>query len=156
MTPEAISVVVRKLKQHQRPLASGFSLETTNRERQFVVTRLQFHVDSASNFNKAFVVWWHHVVFRQVAVLHSNRLKNIKNSLISIQTSNWHITGGCRNLSFAFKREAVQIFCQKSLPTGSSCCLSRLWSLDILRFAVNHEKPDIINKMNQVAVTQPL
>ena len=63
-------------------LASGFSLETANRERQFTVTRLQFHVDSTSNINKAFVVLWHHVVFRQVGVLHFNRLKNIKNSLI--------------------------------------------------------------------------
>ena len=42
----------------------GFSLETANRERQFAVTRLQFHVDSTSSFNQVFVVWWHHVVFR--------------------------------------------------------------------------------------------
>ena len=60
----------------------GFSLETANRERQFAVTRLQFHVDNTSSFNQVFVVWWHHVVFRQVGVLHFNRLKNIKNSLI--------------------------------------------------------------------------
>ena len=96
-------------------LASGFSLETANRERQFAVSRLQFHVDSTSNINKAFVVWWHHVVFRQVGVLHFNRLKNIKNSLIWVQTSNWHITGGCRNLSFAFKRDAVQFLTAKNL-----------------------------------------
>ena len=63
----------------------GFSLETANRERQFAVTRLQFHVDSTSNFNQVFVVWWHHVVFRQVGVLHFNRLKNIKNSLIEFK-----------------------------------------------------------------------
>ena len=59
-----------------------FFLEIANRKRQFTVTRLQFHVNSASNFNKAFVVWWHLVVFRQVVVLHFNRLRNIKNSVI--------------------------------------------------------------------------
>jgi len=62
MTPGAISVAVRKRKWHKRPLASGFSLETANLERQFAVTRLQFHVDSTSNFDKAFVVWWPLVV----------------------------------------------------------------------------------------------
>ena len=72
-----------------------------------------FNVDS--NFNKALFVWWHHVVFRQVAVLHFNLVKNIKNSLIWVQTSNWQITGGCRNLSLAFKREAVQFLIAKNL-----------------------------------------
>ena len=35
------------------------------------------------------------------------RLKNMKNSLVRVQKSNWHYTGGCRNLLLAFKRETV-------------------------------------------------
>ena len=144
-----------------------FFLEIANRKRQFTVTRLQFHVNSASNFNKAFVVWWHLVVFRQVVVLHFNRLRNIKNSVIWVQTSNGHITGECRDLSLAFKREAVQFLMAKKLPINHFPLEALPAFQDCghvtfsgLSFAVNHEKRDALvynsNKINQVAVTLPL
>ena len=77
-----------------------------------------------------------------------------------MQKSNWHITGGCRNLSLAFKQEAVQFLmakkpCRKLFTTGSSSCYSNMncklqtWLQDCghvtssgLLFAINHEKPD--------------
>ena len=45
----------------------------------------------------------------------TNCLENIKNSLIRVQKSHWHVTGGCRNLSLALKREAVQFLIAKNL-----------------------------------------
>ena len=48
----------------------------------------------------------------------TNCLKNIKNSLIRVQKSHWHVTGGCRNLSLALKREAVQFLKAKNLAVN--------------------------------------
>ena len=50
----------------------------------------------------------------------TNCLKNIKNSLIRVQKSHWHVTGGCRNLSLALKREAVQFLIAKNLAVNHS------------------------------------
>ena len=80
--------------------------------------------------------------------------------MIRDQNSNKHIANGYKKLVHTFKREAVQFFvaknpCRKSLTAGSLSCGSnvncklqtanvtaRLWSRDILRFAVSHEKRD--------------
>jgi len=54
------------------------------------------------------------------------RLKNIKNSFIRVQKSNWHITGTCRNLSITFKARVQFLMpkkpCRKSviITAGSS------------------------------------
>ena len=48
----------------------------------------------------------------------TNCLKNVKNSLIRVQKSHWHVTGGCKNLSLALKREAVQFLIAKNLTVN--------------------------------------
>ena len=80
-----------------------FGRETANRKLQFAVKRWQFHIDRIPNFSRAFVVKCFQVIFGQVEVLHFYRLKNIKNIFIRVQKTHLHITGGCRNLSLAFK-----------------------------------------------------
>ena len=114
---------------------------------QFVVTRLQFHIARISNFSKA----THHLVppccFSSKCITFITQKRG--NSFIWVEKSNKRITDRYRKLLSAFKHGAVQFLVPKNLArshlpldtlpaiqTWTPNMTLRLWSNDILRFAV--------------------
>ena len=91
---------------------SVFSWETAKPRTS--VTLLQFYAVSISNFSEVFVAYRAAMLFFVKSV---NHLKNMKNSFIRVQKSNWNITGENRSLSIAFKPR-VQFLMPKNLAVN--------------------------------------
>ena len=114
-----IGLVISNQPYAIRNYSPDFSLNCTPFSPITIIHWLGTLIRWAFSLKKNASIWnWIKTRAHTYGLVWTNCLKNKKNSSIRVQKSHWHVTSGCRNLSLALKREAVQFLIAKNLAVN--------------------------------------